>query len=157
MPGPKDSENIYVQIVYQPSLVENMFTRDSRKFIGIIKEPNLRTDAEKCIRGIQCRRKAILEIQSHCDGTSVGSRRKTVDRVDPKKIFYKNETIFTHENYVTKLKGGFNVLEKYGASLYEEQMVDHILDQLMSLNTELKTEFNIWSSSHLSKNFKSSA
>ena len=36
------------------------------------------------------------------------------------KKFYKNETTFTFEKYVTKLKGLFNMLEKYGVPLYEE-------------------------------------
>ena len=36
---------------------------------------------------------------------------KKVARVDLKKIFYKNETTFTFEKYVTKLKGIFNMLE----------------------------------------------
>ena len=32
------------------------------------------------------------------------------------------------------------MLDKYGVPLYEEQMFEHILDQIMSPNTELKTE-----------------
>ena len=50
-------------------------------------------------------------------------------------IFYKNETNFTFEKYVTKIKGVLNVLERYGVPLYEEQMVEHLLDQIMSPNT----------------------
>ena len=50
--------------------------------------------------------------------------------------------------YVTKLKGIFNVLEKYGISIYEEQMVEHLLDQIMLPNTELKTEVKICRSSN---------
>ena len=33
--------------------------------------------------------------------------------MDLKKIFYKNKTTFIFEKYVIKLKGIFNVLEKY--------------------------------------------
>ena len=51
---------------------------------------------------------------------SEGSQRKQVARSDLKKIFYKNETTFTFDKYITKLKGGFNVLDKYGVPLYEE-------------------------------------
>ena len=45
--------------------------------------------------------------------------RKQVAIADLNKIFYKNETPFTFEKYVTKLKGIFNVLEKYGVPLYK--------------------------------------
>ena len=75
---------------------------------------------------------------------------------DLKKIFYKNETNFTFDKYVTKIKGVFNVLEKYNVPLYEDQVFENLLDQIMSPNIELKTEVNICSSSHLSTFVKSS-
>ena len=81
----------------------------------------------------------MQELQAYNDGTSEVARRKQVDRAELEKIFYKNETTFTFEKYVTKLKGDLNVLEKYDVPLYEDQMVDHLLDQIMSPNTELKT------------------
>ena len=76
----------------------------------------------------------MQELQAHYDGISEGARRKQVARADLKKIFYKNETTFTSEKYVTKLMGGFNALGKYVVPLYEEQMAKHILDQIMSPN-----------------------
>ena len=87
----------------------------------------------------------MQEIQAHHYGTSEGASGKQVDRSELKYIFYKNETTFTFEKYVTKIKGIFNF------PLYKEQMVDHLLDQIMSPNTELNTEVNICRSSHLSK------
>ena len=73
----------------------------------------------------------MQELQAHYDDSSEGSRRKQVARADLKKIFYKNETTFTFEKYVTKLKGIFNVLEKYCVPLYDEQMAKHLPDQIM--------------------------
>ena len=67
---PEDSENRDVQIIYHASIVGNMFTRDSRKVLDIIKEMTLGTDAETCIKGIKCFRKANQELLSHYDGTS---------------------------------------------------------------------------------------
>ena len=64
---------------------------------------------------------------------------KQVARSDLKKIFYNNETTFTFEKYVTKVQGICNVLEKYGAPLYEDQIMDNLLDQIVSPNTDLKT------------------
>ena len=64
---------------------------------------------------------------------SEGAQRRQVARDDLKKI-YKNETTFTFEKYVTKLKGLFNMLEKYGVPLYEEQMVEHLIDEIVSPN-----------------------
>ena len=131
--SPEDSKNRYVQIMYQVSLVGNMFTRGSRKVIDILKELTLGN------KGLNCGRKAMKELQYHYDGTSEGAQRKQVYRADIKKKFYKNETTFTFEKYVTKPKGVFNVLGKYSFPLYEEQMVELLLDQIMSPNTELNT------------------
>ena len=98
----------------------------------------------------------MQEIQDHYYITSEGARRKKVTGAYLDKILYKNETTFTFDKYVTKLKGVFNVLEKYFVPLYEEQMVNNLLDQIMSPKTELKTEVNICRSSHSSTFFKAS-
>ena len=44
-PNPKDTENRDIQIIYQESLVRNMFTRGSRKFLGILKELTIGIDS----------------------------------------------------------------------------------------------------------------
>ena len=95
VPSPKDSQNINVHTIYQASISGNMFTRYSRKFLDIIKELTLGTDAETWIEGLKCGIKAMQELQDHYEGTSEGARRKRVDRADQKNIFYKNETTFT--------------------------------------------------------------
>ena len=102
---PEDSENTYVQIVYQASLVGDMFIIDSRKVLDILKELNIGNDAETWIKGLKCGRKEMHELQSHYDGTSEVARRKQVARLDLKMIFHKNETTFAFEKVVTKLKG----------------------------------------------------
>ena len=53
MSSPEDIENRDVQIIYQASLVRNMFTRDSSKVIDILKELTLGTDAETWIKGLK--------------------------------------------------------------------------------------------------------
>ena len=77
----------------------------------------------------------MQELQDHYDGMSKGARRKTFARDDLNEIFYNNETTFTFDKYLTKLKEVFNVLEKYGVPLYEEQIVKHLLDKIMSPHT----------------------
>ena len=51
--SPEDSEKRDAQIIYQASLVGNMFTRDSRKILDIIKELTLGTDAKTWIKGLK--------------------------------------------------------------------------------------------------------
>ena len=65
MSNPKNSEIRYVQIKYQASLVGNMFTRDSRKVLDIIKELTLGNDAEIWINGLKRGRTAMQELQAH--------------------------------------------------------------------------------------------
>ena len=84
---PDDNKNRYVQIIHKVSIYENIFTRDSRKVLDIIKELTLGNDAETWIKGLKCGRKAMQDLQAHYDGTSGGARRKHVDRYDLQKIF----------------------------------------------------------------------
>ena len=79
-PNPEDSKNRNVQIIYQASLSGNIFTRDSRKVINIIKELSLGTDAETWIKGIKCGRNEIQELQNPYDSTPEGARRRQVSR-----------------------------------------------------------------------------
>ena len=121
-----------------------MFTRDLGKVLDILKELTLETDSKTWINVLKCVRKSIQQLQANYDVTLESALNKQVARSDLNKIFYKNETNFTFDKYVTKLKGMFNVLDKYGVSLYEDHMKEHLLDQIISPNTELKTEFNIY-------------
>ena len=68
----EESEIKDVQIIYQASLVGNIFTRDSRDVLDIIKELTLGTDAEIWVKGLKCSRKVMQELQAHYDGTSEG-------------------------------------------------------------------------------------
>ena len=77
----------------------------------------------------------MQELQSHYYGMSECARKGKVDRADLKKIFYNNESTFIFEKYVTKIKGVYYLLEKYGHPVYEEQMLEHILYTIMSQNT----------------------
>ena len=98
----------------------------------------------------------MQEQQAHYDCTSEGSWRKQVNSAYLRKIFYKNETPFKFEKFVANLKGMVNVLEEYGVPLYEEKMVEHLLDQIIQQNTDLNTDVNICRSSHSSKFVKAS-
>ena len=57
-----DGDNRDVQITHQACFVRNMFIRDSRKVINIIKELTLGNDAETWIKGLKCDRKAMQEL-----------------------------------------------------------------------------------------------
>ena len=76
----------------------------------------------------------MQELQGHYYGTSKVTRKKKVARYDFKKIFYKNGNTFIFEKYVIKLKEVFSVLDKYGVPVYEEQVVAHMIDQIMLPN-----------------------
>ena len=114
-----------------------MFTRASSKVIDILKELTLGNNAETWIKCIKYGRKAMQELQAHYDGTSEEAWRKQVAIADLKNTLYKNEINFTFDKYVPKLNVILNVLEKYGVPLYKKNMVEHVLDQIISPNKNL--------------------
>ena len=52
-----------------------------------------------------------------------------VDKNDLKSLFYRDETTFSFEKYVTKTKTKFYVLENYNVPLYEEDNIKEILGE----------------------------
>lgn len=136
------------EIIYNTELKGIMFERDSRKVLSILRELTNGTDSETCMKNKKCGRIAMMALQAHYDGESEGVRRKQVARDDLQKLYYRNESTFSFERYVTKLKRIFNVLETYGVPMYEEQKVQYLLDKVQCPNNELKTEVRIFRSSH---------
>ena len=53
----------------------------------------------------------MLALQNNYDGKSEGERRKHVDKDELKRLFYRNETTFSFNKYVTNIKQTFNVIE----------------------------------------------
>ena len=52
---------------------------------------------------------------------------------DQKRLFYRIETIFSFENYVTKMKKTFNVLDNYNVTLYDKDKVRKLMDNINCL------------------------
>ena len=59
-----------------------------------------------------------------------------------------NETTFSFDNYVTKMKQLINVLENFNISLYKDDKFMQLLDNINCPKTDLETEVNICRSSH---------
>ena len=61
----------------------------------------------------------MLVLQNHYDYRSEVEFRKQVDKDNLKRLFYRDQTSFSFEKYVTKMKQTFNVLDNYNVPLYE--------------------------------------
>jgi len=57
-----------------------------------------------------------------------------------KKIYYKHEGTFTFEKFVTNLYDAFQVLEKYGEPLYEEEKLRLLFSKSQNAHPEFKQE-----------------
>ena len=67
---------------------------------------------------------------------------------DLKRLFYRNETTFSFEKYITKMKKTLNVLENCNFNIHEEDKVRQLLDNINIPNNDLKAEVNICRSIH---------
>ena len=61
------------------------------------------------MKGKRCGREAMKALQAHYDGAAESGRRLTVAKADLLKLFYRNESTFSFEKYVTKLLEIFNL------------------------------------------------
>ena len=73
-----------------------------------------------------------------------------------KRLFYRSESTFYLEKYVTNMIQIFNELGDYNVPLYEEYKVRQLLDKINCPNNNLKTGVNIFRSSH-SDSFKTAS
>jgi len=86
----------------------------------------------------------------HYDGPDESRRRKEEARAKLKIVYYKHEATFTFEKFVTSLYDGFEVLEKYGEPLYEEEKLRLLFDKCQNVYPEFKQEVVICRSQCLS-------
>ena len=150
MPNPKDKNNIDRDdfIIYNTQLTDTIFNRDSKHVYQILKELISGTQAEDWMKEKSCGRIAMIALQNQYDGTAEGERRMDVAKASLTKLFYRNESTFSFEKYVTKHLTIFNILEKDKFPIYEKDKVDHLLNKIQCPDKDLQTTVNICRSSH---------
>ena len=79
----------------------------------------------------------------------------SVANSDLDKLFYRNESTFSFNKFVTKLKEGFNTLEQYGVPVHEENKAKMLMEKVQYSNQELKSEVILCRSKH--NNFSDAA
>jgi len=117
------------------------FNLDSKRVLTLLKELCLDTEAETWFKYIKCGRAAMKALQLHYDRPDGSKRRKEEARSKLKTVYYKHEGIFTFKKFVTKLYDAFQILEKYGEPLYEEEKLRLLLQRakmhIRNLNNRL--------------------
>ena len=146
MPNPKDTNDMDRDdfIMYNTQLTGTMFKRDSKHVYQIMKELTNGTQVVDWMRGKSCGTIAMIALQNNYDGMAEGERRMTVTKVDLTTLFYRNESTFSFEKYVTKRLTIFNILEKYEIPI----KVDHLLNKIQCSDKDLQTTIDICRLSH---------
>ena len=116
------------------------FNIDSKRVLTLLKELCLDTEAETWFRNIKCGREAMKALQIHYDGPDESKRRKEEARSKIKNVYYKHEGTFTFERFVTNLFDAFQVLEKYGEPLYEQEKLRLLFSKSQNAHQEFKQE-----------------
>ena len=142
-PVPVGAMDREMQMIYAARLNGNQFDRDSKYVHNILKQLTNGTDAATWMKGTRCGRDAMKALQTHYDGTAEGERRMEAAQGDLTRLFYKNETTFSFEKYVTKMKECHDVLMKYGKPKYESDKISDLLDKINCTDAEVKTHVSI--------------
>jgi len=100
-----------VQEIHTASLQDFIFNIDSKRVLTLLKELCLDTEAETWFHNIMCGRAAMKALQLYYDGPDESKRRKEEARSKIKNVYYKHESTFTFEKYVTNLYDAFKILE----------------------------------------------
>jgi len=129
--------------IYNAPLQGFTFNLDSKRVLTLLKELCLDTEAETWFRNIKCGRSAMKALQLHYDGPDESKRRKEEVRTKLKTTYYKHEGTFTFEKFVTNLFDAFQILEKYGEPLYEEEELRLLFTKSQNAHPEFKQEIVI--------------
>jgi hypothetical protein len=100
-----------------------VFRSDSTKVLSLLHSLVNDTDAKVWIKGSNCGRVAMHQLQTHYDGDAEANKRKKgADQADLKALFYKYEAIFLcFGKYIIRMTKCFHVMEKYKKPYYEEE------------------------------------
>ncbi len=129
-----------VQQTHTAPLEGLMFDVDSEKVLTLLKELCIRTEAETSFRNTKCGRKAMQALQKHYDGADDGKRRVEEARAKINNTFYKHESTFSFERFATNLYDAFQILEKYGKPLYEDEKLRLLFTKSQNDYPEFKQE-----------------
>ena len=136
------------EIIYNASLTDSMFKRDNKHIEQLLKELIVGTDAEHWARGKKGARDIMIALREHYDGKAEGERQKAIANADLGKLFYRNESTFPFEKFVTKLKEGFDILEKYSVPVHEENKLRMLFEKMQCNNAEFKSEVILCRATH---------
>lgn len=90
----------------------------------------------------------MLALQAHYDREAESDCRLTVAKADLDKLFFRNESTFSFEKYVTKLLDIFNIHELYRVPLYEKDKVDHLFNKINRPDNGFQMAVSIARSNH---------
>lgn len=128
--------------------VGTVFGCNTQQVHKIIQELTLDSSTQDWIKGIDSEQLAMEAYQTHFGGEAEGQHHQAQAHVDLDFLFYRNEQSFSFENYVTKLKSCFDVLELYKVPKHEEENVKLLLQKIQTSSYELKTEIRICRDNH---------
>ena len=128
------------EIIYNASHTGRELETDNKEVHSSFDELTLGTDAVDWINTYRRRyddRAAWIELCEHYDGPAEGEKRVTVSYANIDQAFYKNESTFSFERYITRLKHSFETLMHYNQPKRNREEVDIMLKQINTNNTQL--------------------
>jgi hypothetical protein len=131
------------QMIDNAPLTGAVFRSDSTKVLSLLRLVVNGTDAEVWMKGSNCGRVAMQQLQAHYDGDAEADKRKKGAEADLKILFYKHEAVFSFEKNINRMKKCFNVMEKYKKPYYEEDKVNFLLDKIQTTHAGVRTHVDI--------------
>ena len=139
------------EIVYNAPHNGAAFIRDNKLVHTYLTELTNGTDADnwiKTYKRTQDGRGAWIDLCNNYDGLAEGDKRIAVARSDISVVHYRNEAVFSFEQYSTKLRKAFQTLEDYGQGKCEAEKVEILLKQVHTSDAKLISSISICRDSH---------
>ena len=136
---PDRARNEHEKLIWTAPLYGQAFNKDNREVYHILKDRVLGTEGWAWFQGVtsgdgRADKKRITE---HYFGTSHTNRSAAESESRLSKIYYRNESYFPFDKYISKLTEIFQDLEDANEPKTERQKVNIMLNQVQSTNPEV--------------------
>ena len=142
---PADAPDEYTRAMWAASFDTMQYREDNREVYHLLKDLLTKTEGQTWFEKVRDGdgRAAHLLLREHYVGEAHDMRRAAIANAKLEALFWKSETTFPFEKYLTKLNEAFMELDEANVPLYESQKVNYLLRGIKNDDIQVQTTLGI--------------
>ena len=149
---PANAPDEYTRAMWAASFMTTQYCDDNREVYHLLKDLLTKTEGQTWFEKVKDGdgRAAHLLLREHYVGEAHDMRRAASANAKLESLFWKSETSFPFEKFLTRLNEAFMELEESNMPLYESQKVNYLLKGVKNDDIQVQTTLGIIRDRYLS-------